>query len=100
MQNLPAYISWVFIATTLLTLFFLYKASRNSKTIVIIVLLWLAVQSIIANCKFYTETQILPPRFLLLVLPPFLLIIILFVTAKGKVFIDRFDPAKHRTVTV
>ncbi len=91
MENLPAYISWVFITTTLLTLFFLYKASRNSKAVVIIALLWLAVQSIIANCKFYTETQILPPRFLLLVLPPFLLIIILFVTAKGKVFIDRFD---------
>lgn len=91
MENLPAYISWVFITTTLLTLFFLYKASRHSKAVIIIALLWLAVQSIIANSKFYTETQILPPRFLLLVLPPFLLILILFVTAKGKAFIDRFD---------
>lgn len=91
MENLPAYISWVFMATTLLTLFFLYKASRHSKAVVIIALLWLAVQSIVANSKFYTQTQILPPRFLLLVLPPLLLIIILFVTAKGKAFIDRFD---------
>ena len=91
MQNLPAYISWVFIVTTLLTLFFLYKASRHSKAVVIIALLWLAVQSIIANSKFYTQTQSMPPRFLLLVLPPFLLILILFVTAKGKAFIDRFD---------
>jgi hypothetical protein len=91
MENLPAYISWVFIATTLLTLFFLYKASRQSKAVVIIALLWLVVQSIIANSKFYTQTQSLPPRFLLLVVPPLLLILILFVTAKSKAFIDRFD---------
>lgn len=91
MQNLPAYISWIFIATTLLTLFFLYKASRHSKTVAVIALAWLAVQSIIANSKFYTQTQSMPPRFLLLVVPPLLFILILFTTAKGKAFIDTFN---------
>jgi hypothetical protein len=41
---------------------------------------------------FYLVTNTLPPRFLLLVLPPLAVIIILFCTARGRKYIDSLDP--------
>ncbi len=91
MENLPAYINWGFILTILATAFFLYKASRQSKSVLIIAVAWLVLQSIIAFNKFYTHTQSMPPRFILLVAPPLLTILLLFITAEGRKFIDSFN---------
>ena len=91
MQHLPLYISIVFILTTLLTVWFLYQASRSSKTTIITILIWLTIQSIIALTGFYTDTNTFPPRFLLLVAPPLMLIIILFATVTGRRYIDHLN---------
>ena len=91
MENLPAYISWIFILTTAATLFFLYKAGQQSKSVLTIALVWLALQSIISIKGFYTQTQSNPPRFILLVIPPLLTILILFLTAWGRKWIDSFN---------
>ena len=79
MENLSTYVSIVFVLTTLLTVGLFYKATSNSKVTLLILLTWLALQTFI------------PPRFLLLVLPPILFIIGLFATSKGKKFIDSLD---------
>ncbi len=91
MQNLPLYISVVFGLTTLITVGIFYKATNYSKTTLIILLVWLAVQAFIAMSGFYTVTDSIPPRFLLLALPPLLVIIGLFATPKGREFIDSLD---------
>ncbi|MES2679278.1 MAG: hypothetical protein V4635_05305 [Bacteroidota bacterium] len=91
MDNLPVYISIVFGLTTILTLGLFYKATNNSKTTLIILLTWLALQTLIGLSEFYTVTDTIPPRFPLLVLPPALLIIGLFATSKGRRFIDSLD---------
>jgi hypothetical protein len=91
MENLPTYISLVFGLTTILTVGLFYKATSNSKTTLIILLTWLAIQTAIGLSSFYTVTDTLPPRFLLLVLPPLLFIIGLFATIKGRQFIDNLD---------
>lgn len=91
MENLPTYISIVFGLTTILTFGLFYKATKNSKATLIIILSWLTLQSFIGRTGFYTVTDTIPPRFLLLVLPPFLLIIGLFTTSKGREFIDNLD---------
>ncbi|MES2765824.1 MAG: hypothetical protein V4642_08150 [Bacteroidota bacterium] len=91
MQNLPLYISIVFGLTTLLTVGIFFKAANYSKTTLIILLIWLGLQATIAMSGFYTVTDSIPPRFLLLVLPPMLLIIGLFATPKGRQFIDSLD---------
>ncbi len=91
MENLPAYISIVFALTTIFTVGLFYKATNNSKPILIILLMWLALQSAIALTGFYTITDTIPPRFLLLVFPPLLFIIALFITSKGRQFIDSLD---------
>lgn len=91
MENLPAYISILFGLTTILTAWLFYKAAGNSKPVLLIILIWLAVQAFIARSGFYTVTDTLPPRFLLLVLPPFLGIAGLFMSPKGRKFIDSLD---------
>lgn len=91
MENLPTYISLVFALTTFLTVGLFYKATNNSKTTLIILFTWLALQTAIGLSGFYTVTDTIPPRFLVLVLPPVFLIIGLFTTSKGRKYIDSLD---------
>lgn len=91
MGNLPVYISIVFILTTCLTIYFFYKATNNSIRSVIIILLWLTIQTIVSLKGFYTVTKTMPPRFLLVLLPPILLIAFLFFTVNGRRYIDSLN---------
>ncbi|MFZ7114272.1 MAG: hypothetical protein ACO1G9_02745 [Bacteroidota bacterium] len=91
MQNLPPHIGIAIALTTLITIWFFFKATGNSKTVLIVLAIWLVIQSAISVTGFYTVTDSLPPRFLLLVLPPFLFIAGLFVTVRGKRFIDNLN---------
>lgn len=91
MEHLPAYIQITFILTTLLTLLLLYRATHFKKAIIAGALVWLALQAIIGLSGFYMVTTGTPPRFALLLLPPVIFIIILFLTKKGKEAIDSFN---------
>jgi hypothetical protein len=91
METLPLYISLLFGLTTFVTIFLFYKASNNSGVTIIFIALWLVLQSIIGLSGFYTIVDTMPPRFILLILPPLLLIGTAFVTAKGKYYIDTLD---------
>ncbi|SMO65333.1 hypothetical protein [Solitalea koreensis] len=91
MENLPLYVSIVFVLTTMLTVFIFYKAAHNSKMVLIILSAWLIPQGIISFTDFYTKTDSIPPRFALLVFPPVLFIILFFTTTKGRKFIDSLD---------
>ena len=97
MENLPLYINFGFVIITLLTVWLFYKATNFSKLVLLIIAAWLIVQSIVSLTGFYTITKTIPPRFLLLVLPPVFFIILLFTTNKGRMFIDRLDV---KTLTV
>lgn len=91
MENLPAYISILFGLTTMLTVGIFYKATANSKIVLLIIMIWLAGQAYISLSGFYIITDTLPPRFLLLIIPPSLGIVLLFVNSKGRRFIDGLD---------
>lgn len=91
MENLPAYIKVVFILTTLLTAFLFYVASGKSTLTLIILIVWLVFQGFMGISGFYTVTNTTPPRFLLLIVPPLLFIIGLFITAAGKVYLDNLN---------
>jgi len=91
MQHLPLYISITFVLTTIITIWLFYKAAHESKTVLTVLISWLTVQTIIGLTGFYTVTTSFPPRFIFLVLPPLILIISLFLTKKGKVFVDNLD---------
>ncbi|MFL9483492.1 hypothetical protein ACI6Q2_12000 [Chitinophagaceae bacterium LWZ2-11] len=93
MGNLPVYISVTFILATFLTIFLFYKASNRSRAFIIIVLLWLALQTILSLRGFYIVTDTMPPRFPLLILPPLLLIASLFFIRKGRSYIGTLRTA-------
>jgi len=91
MSNLPLYISIVFGLTTLLSVYIFYKAARNSRAILIIIIAWLVMQTVLGLRGFYTVADTVPPRFSLLLVPPVLFIIVLFATKKGLRFIDNLN---------
>jgi len=97
MNNLPIYISLVFVVATIVTIGFFYKAAHNSQIVLLIIFAWVIIQTLLGLKLFYTVTNSAPPRIMLLVVPPLLTIIILFATAKGRTFIDSLD-IKYLTI--
>lgn len=97
MEKLPEYIPLLFGITTFLTAGLFYRASNYSKITLLIISLWLIIQSFIGLSGFYTVTNSIPPRFFLLVLPPLLLILALFLNPAGRSYIDKLD---IRTLTI
>lgn len=88
MENIHVFVPVTFALTTAFATWLLYKATSDSKVVVVLVMIWLGGQGILALTDFYTVTYTLPPRMLLLVLPPLVLIASLFFTSKGRDFID------------
>jgi hypothetical protein len=91
MEQLPLYIPIVFVATTLLTLFFLYRSSWQSMRLMVIAGVWLALQAGIGLSRFYTHTSVMPPRFLIAIGIPLLAILLVFLTSKGRAWMDSWD---------
>jgi len=96
-SNLPLYINAIFIAITLLSIFLFYKATKKSKNTLVLLLVWIIFQAALGLSGFYTITNSFPPRFVILALPALLFIIAMFLTAKGKIFLDNLD-AKALTI--
>ncbi len=91
MNNLPIYISIVFIITTFITVGLFYMASRFSNATLFILLGWMSVQGIIGFTGFYTVTDAMPPRFFLVIMPALASIIALFLLPAGRRFVDKLD---------
>ena len=99
LHDLPAFISIVFILTTIATLLLFYWTVKNSSaetvrkrstTILAVLVIWLIIQAVLAiNNVYNSDTTSIPPKLLLLgVAPMILTIIFLFITKKGRLFID------------
>lgn len=108
MPELPPYLPLLFILTTLLTFFLFYRAVRHSKVtsntkqttgIFIGISIWLAIQAFLAQQGVYSEQlNHLPPKiFLFGLLPTILTLLFLFVTSKGRTFINAL-PVSQLTI--
>jgi len=91
MNYLPFYIPVVFILITFLTIYLFYRASNRNMKLLIIIAGWITIQSAVAATGFFTLSNTLPPRFVLLIVLPLAVIISVFSTAKGRFFLDGFD---------
>jgi hypothetical protein len=91
MENLPLYISIFFVLTTSLSLFIFNKATNHSKPPLLIILFLIVAQTFLSLNYFYTITDTIPPRFILLIAPPLLLMFILFSTSWGKRFLNNLN---------
>jgi len=90
MEQLPFYIPVTFILTALLTLFFLYKASKQSIALIGVAIGWLLLQGLLALRGFYTQ-QLPSPRFLLLPGIPLLFLVVSQLLPKGRQFTGGFS---------
>jgi len=88
MEDLPFYVSLVFGITVLVALYIFYQAANHSRKFLTIIFIWIFMQSVAGILGFYRDESTIPPRFSLLVLPPLLMILLLFLTDKGKNFIE------------
>ena len=87
MLPVPAYLSAVFILTTLLAVALFAWAASWSGRVLALLAGWLLVQGGMAFSGFYTHSAGLPPRFALLLLPPMVLIVGLFLTRWGRAWL-------------
>lgn len=98
MENLPAYIPIVFGLTAVATLVLCFWVMRtsNSKTtrknalkITIGLMVWMSIQAAVSWNHVYTDTDFLPPKIVLFgILPVIFTIVLLFITSRGRRFID------------
>ena len=91
MDQFPFAISLNFIITTIVTVLLFFRAANKSTTVLLILFFWLVLQMAVALTGFYTVYKGIPPRFLLLAVPAVLFVIGLFVTRRGRLFVDSLD---------
>src|SRR5688500_17996117 len=88
MENISIAVIVLFVLTTIYTVAQFQLATGRSKKPTAIILLWMAVVALLGMAGFYRETTAVPPRFIFLIGPPMIGILLLFLTAKGKAFLD------------
>ncbi len=90
-NNLPQSLSVLFILIVIATIVWFYIASK-SKTFILIAVGWAIIQSIIGYQGIYQSTSNMPPRIMLFgIFPALVLILLVFVTSKGKAFINNVN---------
>lgn len=94
MNNLPFIISLVFVIITLLTVWQFYNAANKSKPVIVCLSVWLLLQAVVGLTGFYQDSNSIPPRFLLLIGPGLIISLVLFFTARGRIFIDSLNIKK------
>lgn len=89
--SVPVYVNILFILTTALAGWFFLKANPKTSALSIALVVWLVIQAFLAETGYYQQTYSLPPRILVAVGPPVLLIIACLVTRMGRHYMDQLD---------
>ena len=74
-ENLPNWIELLFLVTFVLTIGLFYNSNGKPKRLTFLIVLWSILQSILAYVGFYQNTDSIPPRFALVLIPATVLII-------------------------
>jgi hypothetical protein len=93
-ENPPLWTSLCFGGILIITLAVFYVAVRKVSPakagfILAGILIWLTGLLVLAQSRFFMNTTAVPPRFLLVILPPIIFIIALFLTRPGRAFVDQ-----------
>ena len=96
MAELSVQTSVLFILTTILTLWFFYQTTKSRK-VLLGILLWAVIVGVLGFLGFYRVEDAVPPRFIFLLGPGLLFVILLFLNKKGRQFSDTLS---LRTLTI
>ena len=91
MESISVFTMIMFILTTIATLWLFYIASSENKKATAAILVWIAIVGVLGLSGFYKEVGKVPPRFVFLLGPVTLFVLLLFTTKKGRKFIDSLD---------
>lgn len=94
MDKLSPFITILFILVTLYSIYQFFSAANNSKKVLLTLLSLLLLQGILGYVGFYQKFNTVPPRFTLLLGPSLVIIIALFISKKGKIFLDGLNIQK------
>jgi hypothetical protein len=89
-EELPNWINVIFLLTVGVTVLMFYLANGRRRDILLWLIIWSTIQSFLALKGFYLITDTLPPRFILVLLPTTILIIVsLLPKYRNKLLKDR-----------
>ncbi len=71
-ENLPNWINWLFLLTGVLTIGFFHYANGKPKKMTFLIIIWSLIQSFLSFTGFYEKTNLIPPRFLFVLIPIFI----------------------------
>lgn len=91
METIPFYVYVTFVLTLIATILIFYRATKKSKGFIVLITIWLTVQSSIGILGFYKTTNTTPPKFPFLLIPALVFTLVQFSTRKGKSFIDSLN---------
>jgi len=74
-ENLPIWVDSTFIVTCVLTISLFHFSNGKPKKLTLLIIGWSIMQSILAYIGFYQNTDSIPPRFGLVLIPTTILII-------------------------
>ena len=94
MEHLPEYVGLLIGLTAVLAIYLFWRSAYYSRSFIWIAVVWVAIQTILGLSGFYHLSIDTPPNMPMLVAPPTLLILGLFLTGKGRIFIDRLNTAR------
>ena len=102
-ESTPAWLDVLFVSTTMLTVVMLYAAVRQVSVVgalrlLAVSVIWLAVLGLLAYNHFFQQLTAKPPRFLLTIGPPLLLLVVVLVSAKGRAWMHKL-PLSVLTLT-
>jgi hypothetical protein len=84
---IPFFVSLIFMATTLLTLWLFSRLDEDRSWITWTAVIWLLIQGIVTWTGFYLVTDSLPPRFALLAGPPVLFVILVLILPSTRKYL-------------
>jgi hypothetical protein len=90
-MNTPLYLDLAFSAITFITVWFFYNAAGRDRKTLLVLALWLLLQSGFGLADFYLKVPMVPVRMALLLGPPLLTILLLFVTPAGRSYLGRLQ---------
>ena len=94
-DSLPTYVSILFIILVVVTLYQFFLATKKDRGGFVVVLLVALIQAVLSQRGFYTEMNETQPRLALILMPSVLVILLAFLTPRGKAFIARIDLEKY-----
>lgn len=87
-------LSIAFLGTTILAIYLFARAHRTPRKLAMVLIGYSVVQYVVGVTGFYQNTESLPPKFMLNILPTFIGIFWLFFSKRGKELRAGFDQQK------